>query len=471
MNSLPNFQIPDVWEVKDVVNKLKSVVLNYTEMEAKVHEATSNDPWGASSTLMQEIAQGTYNYQYFNEIMPTIYRRFTEKESKQWRQIYKSLVLLEYLIKNGSERVVDDARSHVSMIKILRNFYYIDDRGKDEGINVRNRAKEIIELLSNTEKIRSERKLAKKNRTKYIGVGSEGGSIMGSASSSSIGGFSRLSGSGGSGGSVNGSNRYVGFGSDSFFGGSSSNGGGISFNGDALSFGEETPYPHQSGKYDEEEEDDYYYKQEEDEENKKDEKSDSEDEDDDWGEFTCGGVVESKEGKNKPSNNIIDDDFADFQQATEVTSSQNQQQQQQGLFDLLSEDNITATPTLAATSVHKTQSALDLFDPTTPSTPAPADNKQEQKQDTKTTNNAIDTGMWAQASNFLSLDSLGKNASNAQPKTGPSMNTLKSNSVQASWNNWASNGNSAASKPSSVVTPKSSNTTTTTSSAFDDLLS
>ncbi|KAI7903841.1 uncharacterized protein BX663DRAFT_452447, partial [Cokeromyces recurvatus] len=135
MNSIPNFQIPDVWEVKDVVNKLKSVVLNYTEMETKVHEATSNDPWGASSTLMQEIAQGTYNYQYFNEIMPTIYRRFTEKESKQWRQIYKALVLLEYLIKNGSERVVDDARSHVSMIKILRNFYYIDDKGKDEGIN------------------------------------------------------------------------------------------------------------------------------------------------------------------------------------------------------------------------------------------------------------------------------------------------------------------------------------------------
>lgn len=67
--------------------------------------------------------------------MPTVYRRFTEKESKQWRQIYKALVLLEYLIKHGSERVVDDARSHVSMIKVMRNFYYIDDKGKDEGLN------------------------------------------------------------------------------------------------------------------------------------------------------------------------------------------------------------------------------------------------------------------------------------------------------------------------------------------------
>lgn len=27
--------------------------------------------------------------QYFNEIMPTLYKRFTEKEARQWRQIYK----------------------------------------------------------------------------------------------------------------------------------------------------------------------------------------------------------------------------------------------------------------------------------------------------------------------------------------------------------------------------------------------
>jgi len=38
-----------------------TAVMNYTEMEAKVREATNNEPWGASSTLMQEIANGTYN--------------------------------------------------------------------------------------------------------------------------------------------------------------------------------------------------------------------------------------------------------------------------------------------------------------------------------------------------------------------------------------------------------------------------
>jgi hypothetical protein len=31
--------------------------------------------------------------------------------------------------------VVDDARSHISMIKMMKNFHYIDEKGKDQGLN------------------------------------------------------------------------------------------------------------------------------------------------------------------------------------------------------------------------------------------------------------------------------------------------------------------------------------------------
>ncbi|KAG5350237.1 hypothetical protein C0989_012010 [Termitomyces sp. Mn162] len=164
-----------MYDIKSAYNQAKNMVLNVTEMEAKVQEATNEDPWGASSTLMQEIAQGTFSFQHFNEIMPAIYSRFMDKEARQWRQIYKALQLLEYLIKHGSERVVDDARSHISTIKMLRNFHYIDDKGKDEGINVRNRSREIAELLSDVEKIRGERRKAKANKHKYTGGGSRYG--------------------------------------------------------------------------------------------------------------------------------------------------------------------------------------------------------------------------------------------------------------------------------------------------------
>ncbi|KAL4869296.1 hypothetical protein BDV12DRAFT_196535 [Aspergillus spectabilis] len=225
-----------LYDLKAGVRKVQNAVMNYTEMEAKVRrppvpsaipatlrastvrEATNNEPWGASTTLMQEIATGTHSYQLLNEIMPMIYKRFTDKTSEEWRQIYKGLQLLEFLIKNGSERVVDDARSHLSLIRMLRQFHYIDPNGKDQGINVRNRAQELAKLLGDVELIRSERKKAKTNRNKFRGF--EGG-----AGSGGIGG-----GIGSSGG------RYGGFGSDSLsFGGYS---GGVY--GDGGGFGGET---------------------------------------------------------------------------------------------------------------------------------------------------------------------------------------------------------------------------------------
>lgn len=118
-----------------------------------------------------------------------IYKRFTEKAAEEWRQIYKGLQLLEFLIKNGSERVIDDARSHLTLLKMLRQFHFIDQNGKDQGLNVRNRAKELADLLSDVDRIRAERKKARSTRNKYTGV--EGGAGLGGgmSSSSRYGGF------------------------------------------------------------------------------------------------------------------------------------------------------------------------------------------------------------------------------------------------------------------------------------------
>lgn len=146
--------------------------MNLTEMESKVREATNNEPWGASTTLMSQIASGTYNYREREEILSFIFRRFTEKAANEWRQIYKSLQLLEYLIKNGSERIIDDIRANLSLIQMLKSFHYIDSKGRDQGINVRNRAKAIVNLLNDDSLIRSERKKARANAKKFGGVAS-----------------------------------------------------------------------------------------------------------------------------------------------------------------------------------------------------------------------------------------------------------------------------------------------------------
>ncbi|KAI9283188.1 hypothetical protein BY458DRAFT_495726 [Sporodiniella umbellata] len=424
-------------------------------MEAKVHEATNNEAWGASSTLMQEISQGTHNHQYFMEIMPTLYKRFTEKEAKQWRQIYKALVLLEYLVKNGSERVVPDARSHVYMIKMLRSFHYVDEKGKDQGLNVRNRAKELEELLNNTEMIKEERKKAIKNKNKYTGVGSDGG---GSYSSGALygngGGFSNR-GYGNSSG-YNGSGSYgEGYG-NSGFEGFGSDGMNNDFHDDKYSDGDLPPAKNKSQS----------------ESTSKSEpkskpatakdlfdfdepapKKDS-NRDDEWGDFTVGND---------------DDGFDDFQSAPAGNSSSftatAPAKKSNDIFDLLGDDVINTSSAISPAPKMYTSSQL------TPNnaTAVPVSNNllgnhsnQTVKQDTisqPSTNNTPIGGMWSQASSFVSLDSLGKKAEPVKNNTtGLSMNAMKSSNTNANWNNWA------APATNNVQQPKKS------TSAFDDLL-
>lgn len=71
---------------------------------------------------------------------------------------------------------------------MLKQFHFIDQNGKDQGINVRNRSKELAELLSDVDRIRQERKKARTNRNKFGGV--EGGAMSGGLSGGSrYGGF------------------------------------------------------------------------------------------------------------------------------------------------------------------------------------------------------------------------------------------------------------------------------------------
>ncbi|KAJ3230501.1 Epsin-3, clathrin recruitment and traffic between the Golgi and endosome [Chytriomyces hyalinus] len=216
----------DVQKLTETFNKVKNAVLQLPEYQAKVLEATGNEHWGASSTLMLDIAQASGSPQHFNDIVETIFARIQEPPSSTWRQPYKALQLLEYLIKNGSERIVDAARDRIYTLKALRNYKYSDEKGKDQGINIRNRANEIVILLGDNEKIKEERKKARENRSKYTGVSSSGASSGGGRFGGFAGGSNGFSSSGGYGGGGGGSGGSNGFNSSGGYGGG---GGGSSF--------------------------------------------------------------------------------------------------------------------------------------------------------------------------------------------------------------------------------------------------
>ncbi|XP_061556390.1 epsin-3 isoform X2 [Phycodurus eques] len=156
--------------------QMKNVVNNYTEAEIKVREATSNDPWGASSSLMAEIADLTYSAVAFTEVMGMIWRRLND-HGKNWRHVYKALALLDYLIKTGSDRVAQECRDNIYSIQTLKDFQYIDRDGQDQGIHIREKAKKLVALLKDPEKLKKDRAQALKTKSRMVGVYGEYGEL------------------------------------------------------------------------------------------------------------------------------------------------------------------------------------------------------------------------------------------------------------------------------------------------------
>uniref|UniRef100_A0A3Q0SLG9 Epsin 3 n=1 Tax=Amphilophus citrinellus TaxID=61819 RepID=A0A3Q0SLG9_AMPCI len=154
--------------------QVKNIVHNYSEAEIKVREATSNDPWGPSSSLMSEIADLTFNVVAFAEVMGMVWKRLNDS-GKNWRHVYKALTLLDYLLKTGSERVAQQCRENAFTIQTLRDFQYVDRDGRDQGANVREKARQLVCLLRDEERLRQERSQALKTKERMAGGGSGGG--------------------------------------------------------------------------------------------------------------------------------------------------------------------------------------------------------------------------------------------------------------------------------------------------------
>lgn len=164
---------------------------------------------------MNEIAQDTFDYErcktsvhmltrlifvltqysYLNQsavliVTKLMWEAIENQRPAAWRVIFKGLTLTEHLVKNGSERCVDDARNHSHLLRSLDRFNYYEGT-VDRGVGVREKAKQLVDILGDDERIREERMKARQLREKFAGRG-------GSATNSSGGGGSKYAGYGNS---------------------------------------------------------------------------------------------------------------------------------------------------------------------------------------------------------------------------------------------------------------------------------
>ena len=146
--------------VKSATQKVKKYTLNLTDLELKVEDATSNEVWGPhgstctgasggerqcgkrrhararartrarsarsppSARLLPpaaaaEISEAAFDPENYQQIMGVLARRLQERDER-WRMCYKSLLLLEHLVKHGPTKIVGDVQASISGASLPR---------------------------------------------------------------------------------------------------------------------------------------------------------------------------------------------------------------------------------------------------------------------------------------------------------------------------------------------------------------
>ncbi|RYG59930.1 hypothetical protein EON64_19735, partial [archaeon] len=106
---------------------------------------------------------------------------------------------MDFLIKNGAERFIENCRDKLYKIRSLQDYNFYE-ANVDKGQGIREKAKQLVELLNSNEMIRTEREKARALRNKFVGIDSRnatGGYAGGGSLGSSYGKDSYSSGGGG----------------------------------------------------------------------------------------------------------------------------------------------------------------------------------------------------------------------------------------------------------------------------------
>ena len=101
------------------------------ELEKKINEATANEAGFPSISLQNEISLRTDDTEECKIISKNCIRILGLKP-KMWKRIFRSLSVIEHVLKTGSQNFVEQIKEERDRIKDLFEFKYEED-DKDKG--------------------------------------------------------------------------------------------------------------------------------------------------------------------------------------------------------------------------------------------------------------------------------------------------------------------------------------------------
>ncbi|THD21795.1 hypothetical protein D915_006409 [Fasciola hepatica] len=136
---------------KVIQRKIKSAIRGYSRVEELVRKATCSDPWGPSSTQLLQVAQCASSYTDIEQIMRVLWKRLLAG-GRSWLYVYKTLIVLEYLIKYGVDAVIEQCQSNRVYLATFLHFDTVQTNLSRRQVSlIRDRAQSILDLLDDSQ--------------------------------------------------------------------------------------------------------------------------------------------------------------------------------------------------------------------------------------------------------------------------------------------------------------------------------
>lgn len=146
--------------LQDKYKQARLALGDVTPAELLVQEATNNDACVPDAKTLACIADAAFDMDDYWRIASVLHQRLGRVDWKEWRPVYKALVVLEFLLTHGPDELPRDFLPDMPALCDLRSFNYTDDRGVNWGACMQRRTDAILALLTDADRLKDARRRA-----------------------------------------------------------------------------------------------------------------------------------------------------------------------------------------------------------------------------------------------------------------------------------------------------------------------
>ncbi|XP_010489242.1 PREDICTED: clathrin interactor 1-like [Camelina sativa] len=154
--------------IKEKIKTARLAVTDVTAEELLTEEVTGSTPSLIDARSMAVITRASFEVDQFQRIVRILRQRMVMFDRKEWRGMYNTLSMLNHLLINGPLSVFNEFQHERIIIEDVIQIEWIDEKGFDCGVKVRNIAAKVLRLLEDDMFLKNERERTRKQSTGRI---------------------------------------------------------------------------------------------------------------------------------------------------------------------------------------------------------------------------------------------------------------------------------------------------------------